>query len=211
MKDGVFIPTTVINAVLKFAEKDKGSIRYPLQGLWIDVTDKKHPIIEATDGHRMHRVQPDNTVILSPDTYNLTKTELDKKSQPLIISKHEVKNIMFKIKEIQAIAKIHGGKGFPFNPFKNLTIKFSIKHIYFYAHDKVLTRYIRLDNGIPAHLVNKEIAIDINYFLQVLDIFKGKATRILISDIFSPIIFMPVDNEYPLHLVMPVRLDSKQR
>jgi len=59
MKNGIFLSRKAIAEVIKFA--DDSETRLALCGLWVDTTDPKKPIIEATDGHRLHRMQADNT------------------------------------------------------------------------------------------------------------------------------------------------------
>lgn len=211
MKDGIFLSRETITEVIKFAESR--STRYSLCGLWVDVTDPKKPIIEATDGHRLYRIQADNTNANSPETYNMTKEHLASSDKRVVLSGEDVKDMIFILKEIKAISKMQLGARAFASLFKNVKVKFSSKRILFIAHDKVLIRYISPHDGLK-NVDGAQFAIDIKYFIQALSTFTDKGgmahdIEILFKGECDPIIFKPIKQDYPFYMVMPVELYPK--
>lgn len=208
MKNGIFLSREAIAQVIKFA--DDSETRLALCGLWVDATDPKKPIIEATDGHRLHRIQADNTSENSPETYKMTTNHLKSSDKRVVLSGGDVKDMIFKLKEIEAISKIHTGPRNYYTLFKNVTVKFSSKRILFIAHDKVLIRYISPDNGLEG-VEGSVLGIDTKYFIQALENFVNKVgvaldVEMLFKGECDPIIFKPVGADYPFHMVMPTKL-----
>ena len=213
MKDGIFLSRETIAEVIKFA--DNSETRLALRGLWIDATDPKKPVIEATDGHRLHRIQADNTAKNSSDTLNMTKTHLESSDKRMVLSGPDVKDIIFKLKEIEAISKMHRSPRSWASKFKNVTVKFSSKRILFIAHDKVLIRYIKT-NACPENAEGTVFGINTKYFIQALENFVNKSgealdIKMLFKNELDPIIFKPVACEYPFHMVMPVKIYPKEK
>lgn len=209
MKDGIFLSRDVIAEVIKFADNSK--TRYPLCGLWVDATDSKRPIIEATDGHRMHRIQPDNTNHNSPETYNLTKKHLASSDKRVVLAGEDVKDMLFKLKEIEAISKMHRRPREFSSFFKTMRVKFSSKRILFIAHDKVLIRYIKPHYDLKKDVDGAWFGVNTKYLIQALEAFVNKSgvaldVEMLFGGGFDPIILKPIDQDYPLHMVMPVRI-----
>jgi DNA polymerase III sliding clamp (beta) subunit (PCNA family) len=201
MKDGVFIPRNVINEVLKFAETSK-SYREALSGIWVNVDDKINPIIETTDGHRLHRITVDNTKITPFDTNKVVHDALDKKPSVIDFNSDEIANLIFKLKEIESISKLHYRKN---DLFRNLKIKISNKRVIFIAEDKVLIRYIEPSTGIPEKLNGLTLGININYLIDAVGLFEGKEMQIMLHNEISPIIFKS-QSDLPIHTLMPVKL-----
>jgi len=212
MKDGIFLSRETIAEVIKFAETDTKH-RQAIAGLWVDATDPKKPIIEATDGHRLHRIQADNTAQNSPDTHNLTKTHLESSDKRIMLPGPDVKDIIFKLKEIEAISKMHRAPRTWSSEFKSVKVKFSSKRILFIAHDKVLIRYIKT-NACPENAEGTVFGINTKYFIQALENFINKSgmaldVEMLFKGETDPIIFKPVKQDYPFHMLMPVKMYPK--
>ena len=209
MKNGIFLSRETIAEVIKFASSHEDT-RSALTGLWVDAIDPKKPIIEATDGHRLHRIQADNTNHLSPETYNLTKTHLASSDKCVVLSGDEVRDIVFKLKEIEAISKMHRNPRGYDNGFQNVRVKFSSKRILFIAHDKVLIRYINPTNGLDG-VDGAWFGVNTKYLIEALKSFVNKSgialdIEMLFSGDKDPIIFKPVSQDYPLHMVMPIKI-----
>ena len=213
MKDGIFLSRETIAQVIKFAD-DSDSTRTALAGIWVDATDPKKPIIEATDGHRLHRIQADNTAENSPETYKMTAGHLESSDKRVVLSSEDVRDILFKLKEIEAISKMHRGPRSVWNThFKNVTVKFSSQRILFIANEKVLIRYIKPANGLEG-VEGSVLGINTKYFIQALENFVNKSgmaldVEMLFKSELDPIIFKPNGCDYPFHMVMPVKLYPK--
>ena len=211
MKNGIFLSRKTIAEVIKFA--DNTETRQALCGLWVDATDPQKPIIEATDGHRLHRIQADDACENSPDTFKLTKGHLKSSDKRVVLSGEDVKDILFKLKEIEAISKMHRGPRTFASGFKNVMVKFSAKRILFIAHDKVLIRYIKPNHDLK-EVDGAMFGINTKYFIQALENFVNKVgTALDIEMLFegelNPVIFKPVGGDYPFHMLMPVKLYPK--
>jgi DNA polymerase III sliding clamp (beta) subunit (PCNA family) len=194
----------MIKTLLKFAAD--ADTRNSLRGIWIKKGEKESLIAEATDGHRLHRMQTSNAQIQSADTDKVLNDEIDKKAPSLIFNKFEVDDMIFKLKEILAIAKLHRKRTYY---HRNIKIRITKKRIVFVGHWTSIIRYIELKEAPPKELVGMVFGVNAFYLLEALESFLGDAFTMAISDELSPIIMKSNLFDHPMHLLMPVRLDKE--
>jgi DNA polymerase III sliding clamp (beta) subunit (PCNA family) len=203
MKGGVFLPTAAIKEALQFAEE--GQWRASLVGLSINVDDKDKPIIEATDGHRLHRVQIDNTGLMIVDTEKTVTDTMQGEKQVLTITQHEKDDIIFRLKEMAALSKLHGRK---LSQPESVALKITKTRIIFVASGRILVRWIQPDATIPDSLIGFKFGVNIKYLTQALNVFESGDISIAMTDKISPVIFKAVGADHPMHIIMPVRMDG---
>jgi len=202
MKDGIFLSLQAIKELTRFASKSDS--RFALVGVSIDASDPKKPIAEATDGHRLHRIQLDNTHINSPDSYALTKSYLEMDSAIVGISSEQLSNFILRLKEIMAIGKVQRKPAH----YINICLKFTKKRILLKGRANCLIRYIEPFGDIPESIEGMTIGANVRYLLDALECFAGTDIKIMVESPRDAIIIKTYEDDvmYPLHVLMPVHL-----
>ena len=205
MKEGIFISGEALKEALQFADV-KGSFRTGLQGLHINVENPQKPILEATDGHRLHRLEHDNSSYVFPETDGIVSPSTDKQHFTLSLSDNEKDDLIFKLREAQALAKIHRSGG-----HVGIRMKFTKTRIILLMDNYILVRYIKPDSSIPPELAGSVVGVNIRYFIEGLNCFKHQGISITLVDALSPVLIKPSDSDYPIHVLMPMHMESMKK
>jgi hypothetical protein len=206
----VFIDSQTLKLMSVFMDKE-GDIRRNTCGIWIDPTDPEKPVVEASDGHRLHRIQINNETIRVLGSDELLNGIDFEKYGTIKLNADETLKLVMILREVEAISILHRKKK---RDFERVKIKFSKTRIYLFANDNVLIRHIQPKDGIPEVLHGRTIAYNTKYLLEATDALSFKNIAISFPlDEYKPLVIRTVSNENPpeldekqIHALMPIRL-----